>query len=79
MSEFFYLPFPFFLREYKVFGFIVVSLISFFSMSQLSNFLKSNFLRQHPSSYCLPICFDPKASSALWASSASLGLQWSLW
>ena len=30
MSEFFYIPFRFFLQEYKVFGFIIVTLISFF-------------------------------------------------
>ena len=58
--NFFYIPFLFFLQEYKVFGFIVVSLISFFSMSQLSNFLKSSFLTQHPCSSWLPICFDPQ-------------------
>ena len=77
MSEFFYIPFLFFLQEYKVFGFIVVSLISFFSMSQLSNFL--TFLSQassHSTLVAIGYLFVsiPKASSAL-----SLGLQWSLW
>ena len=49
--------FVFFLQKYKVFGFIIVS-VSFLFLSQLSNFLKSSFPRQHPCSYWLPLCFD---------------------
>ena len=64
--QFFTYFFLFLLKECKVFGFIVVCLFSFFSSSELSNFpLNSSFLRQHPSRYGLPICNDPKASSAL--------------
>ena len=49
--------FVFFLQKYKVFGFNIVSVFFSFSVTT-SNFLKSSFLRQHPCSYWLPLCFD---------------------
>ena len=51
-----YLSFSFFKNtRYLV---LLLSMFSFLSLSQRSNFLKSSFLRQHPCSYWLPLCFD---------------------
>ena len=44
---------------------LLLSLFSFFSLSELSNFLNSSFLRQHPCRYALPICNDPQGEQRI--------------
>ena len=44
---------------------LLLSLFSFFSLSELSNFLNSSFLRQHLCRYALPICNDPQGEQRI--------------
>ena len=45
---------------------LLLSLFSFFSLSELSNFLTdSSFLRQHTCRYGLPICNDPQGEQRI--------------